>query len=186
MPIAFPSVGVQNMSMRLKRAVSVSNSPFTYSQQVFEHQGARWEAEVSLPPLSHSEARAVEAFIVALKGQSGTFTFGHPLHTSSASATTPATLAVRSESFTTDAGSSAIDAGTYFELDGYLYLVTEDKAAGANVLNFQPPTRTSITSATALDFTLPKSTWRMASNDIGWSTDTASIYGFTFACVEAI
>ena len=186
MPLAFPSVGIQNISMRLRRAVSVSESPFTYDQQVFQHQGARWEAEISLPPLSYSEARSVEAFIVGLKGRSGTFTFGHPLHTSTATATTPATLAVRSESFVTNAGSSAIEAGTYFELDGYLYLVTEDKAAGANTLSFQPPTRTDITSATALDFTLPKSTWRMASNDIGWSTDTASTYGFTFACVEAI
>ena len=80
--LAFPSVGIQNITMRLRRAVAISESPFTFDTQTYVHQGARWEAEITLPPLSYSEARSVEAFLVALKGQSGTFTFGHPLHTS--------------------------------------------------------------------------------------------------------
>lgn len=74
MPLSFPSVGIQNMSMRLKRVVAVAESPFTLDTQVYTHQGARWEAEVSLPPLSHAEARSVEAFIVGLIGREGTFT----------------------------------------------------------------------------------------------------------------
>jgi hypothetical protein len=49
-----------------------------------------------------------------------------------------------------------------------------------------PPLRSAISSSTSLDFTLPKGTWRLASNDIGWSINQASLYGFTFACVEAI
>ena len=48
MPLSFPSVGIQNMSMRLKRVVAVAESPFTLDTQVYTHQGARWEAEVSL------------------------------------------------------------------------------------------------------------------------------------------
>ncbi len=186
MPLAFPSVGIQSINMRLRRTVAVSESPFTYDQQVYEHSGARWEAEISLPPLTYAEARSVEAFIVGLKGRSGTFTFGHPLHTSTATSTTSGTTAVRAEQLTTDSGSTAVTAGTYFQLGDYLYIVTEDKSAGAGTLKFQPPLRAEIASGTALDFTLPKSLWRMASNDIGWSTDTASLYGFTLACVEAI
>ena len=150
MPLAFPSVGIQHINMRLRRTVAVSESPFTYSQQVYEH------------------------------------TFGHPLHTSTATTTTSGTTSTRAEELTTDSGSSAVTAGTYFQLGDYLYMATEDKASGAGTLKFQPPLRGDIASGTALDFTLPKSLWRMASNDIGWSTDTASIYGFTMACVEAI
>ena len=63
MPLTFPSVGIQNMSIRLRRVVSVSESPFTLDTQTPVHQGAKWAAEVSLPPLSHAEARSVEAFI---------------------------------------------------------------------------------------------------------------------------
>lgn len=186
MPLAFPSVGIQSINMRLARSVAVVESPFTYDQQVYDHKGASWQCEVTLPPLSYDEARSVEAFIIGLKGRSGTFTFGHPLHTSTATSTTSGASSVRDETLTTDAGSSAVTAGTYFQLGDYLYMVTEDKTAGAGTLKFQPPLRADIGSGAVLDFTLPKSLWRMSDNAVGWSTDTASIYGFTFAFTEAL
>ena len=186
MPLAFPSVGIQNMSMRLKRVVAVSESPFTLDTQVYTHQGARWEAEISLPPLSHAEARSVEGFIVGLIGREGTFTFGNPLHTSTASATLSAQATIRSETLTTTSSGSAVSAGTYFQLGSYLYLVTSDKSSGAGTLNFQPPLRETIASGQVCDFTLPKSLWRMSANDVGWSINEASIYGFSFACEEAL
>ena len=186
MPLSFPSVGIQSINMRLKRTVAVSESPFTYSQQVYDHKGASWQCEVSLPPLSYAEARSVEAFIVGLKGREGTFTFGHPLPTSSATCTTSGTTAIRAEELTATVASGAVTAGTYFQLGNYLYLVTENKSASSNTLKFQPPLREAVANGTALDFTLPKSLWRMASNDVGWSTDTASIYGFSFAFTEAL
>ena len=186
--LAFPSVGIQNMSMRLRRTVAVVESPFTYDTQVHAHQGARWEAEVSLPPLTHLEARSVEAFIIGLKGREGTFTFGNPLHTSGVNSTTQGSTAIRSTSLSTTSGSGAVLAGTYFQVGTppYLHIVTENKAAGAATLNFEPPLRANIASGVALDFTLPKSTWRMAANDIGWSISSASMYGFTFSCIEAL
>ena len=186
MPLSFPSVGIQNMSMRLRRVVAVAESPFTLDTQVYTHQGARWEAEVSLPPLTHAESRSVEAFIVGLKGREGTFTFGNPLHTSTATATLSAQAAIRAETLTTTAGGSAVTAGTYFQLGTYLYMVTSDKASGAGTLNFQPPLRETIASGQVCDFILPESLWRMTSNDVGWSVNEASMYGFSFACVEAL
>ena len=186
MPLAFPNVGIQNMSMRLRRVVAVAESPFTLDTQVYTHQGARWEAEISLPPLSHAEARSVEGFIVGLIGREGTFTFGNPLHTSTATATLSAQATIRSETLTTTLGGSAVSAGTYFQLGSYLYIVTADKSSGAGTLSFQPPLRETIASGQACDFTLPKSLWRMASNDVGWSINEASIYGFSFACEEAL
>ena len=186
MPLTFPSVGIQNMSLRLKRTVAVAESPFTLGTQVFKHQGARWEAEVTLPPLKGANASVMEAFIVGLQGRSGTFTFGNPLHTSSATSTTSGITAIRSETLTTTSGGSAVAAGTYFQLGDYLYIVTEAKSSGAGTLKFQPPLRGAIASGQALDFTLPKSLWRMQSNDIGWSINKASIYGFSFSCCEAL
>jgi hypothetical protein len=84
---AFPSVGFEKMTMRLKSATQISTSPFTFDQQVHEHQGVRWEAEVTLPPLARSEAKQVEGFFASLRGQSGTFTMGNPLHTTTATGT---------------------------------------------------------------------------------------------------
>ncbi|HAS21653.1 MAG TPA: hypothetical protein DCR51_00540 [Idiomarina loihiensis] len=187
MPLAFPNVGIKNMSMRLKRVTSTQTSPFTLDTQVALHPGARWEAEISLPLRNHAEARSIEGFIVGLKGQSGTFTFGNPLHTSSLSNGRVSSAAVRAETFELTLGAaSAIPLGTYFELLGYLYCVTEDKAANEATLNFQPPLRLAVTSAQPIKYNLPKSLWRMASDDVGWSISEASVYGFTFACVEAL
>jgi|TARA_B110000285_G_scaffold174339_1_gene195461 hypothetical protein len=186
MPLAFPNVGIQNMSMRLRRVVAVAESPFTLDTQVYTHQGARWEAEISLPPLTHAEARSVEGFIVGLIGREGTFTFGNPLHTSTATATLATAAPIRAETLSITNAGSAVSAGTYFQLGNYLYCVTADKASGAGTLNFQPPLREAIAISQACDFTLPKSTWRMSANDIGWSINEASIYGFTFACEEAL
>lgn len=184
--LSFPSVAVQNMTMRLKRVVAVTESPFTLDTQVVAHQGARWEAEISLPPLSHAEARSVEAFIVGLKGRVNTFTFGNPLHTSTLSNNTVSSAAIRAETFELGSGTVAVPAGTYFELNDYLYLVTEDKVANEATLNFQPPLRSAVTSSLAVKYNLPKTLWRMTTNDVGWSINSTSLYGFTFACEEAL
>ena len=186
MPLAFPSVGIQNIQMRLKRAVAVSESPFSYDTQTYVHQGARWECEVTLPPLTYAEARSVEAFIIGLKGQSGTFTFGHPLHTSTATVNTNADALIRAEQISLGGTSTAVDAGTYLQLGDYLYITTTSKNSGIGLIGIQPPLRTAVSNGTVVDFTLPKSLWRMASNDISWSTDTAAMFGFTFAFVEAL
>ena len=177
---AFPNVGFTSMTMRLRSATAVSQSPFTYDQQTYQHQGVRWEAEVQLPPLKRSDAKQVEAFFAALRGQANTFTMGNPIHN------TTATGAITSGSAgaTTVTGStSGVVAGDYFETGSALYIVTDISGSSISIM---PPLRSAISSSTPMDFTLPKGTWRLASNDIGWSINEASLYGFTFACVEAI
>jgi len=74
---AFPSVGIQSMTMRLLSATAISQSPFTYDQQVYQHQGVRWEAEVTLPPMKRADAKqlliplplAIRCIIQRLQGR---------------------------------------------------------------------------------------------------------------------
>jgi hypothetical protein len=186
MPLAFPDVGIQNITMRLKRTNAISQSPFTYEQQVYAYNAAMWEAEVTLAPLSYADARSVEAFIIGLKGRSGTFTFGHPLHTSTSTGNVNANAAIRDEQISLGGTSTAVTAGTYLQLGDYLYMATSSKSSGIGTLDIQPPLRTAVSGGTVVDFTQPKSLWRMAANDVGWSTDVASTVGFTFAMHEAI
>ena len=176
---AFPNVGIQSMTMRLRSATAISQSPFTYDQQVYQHQGVRWEAEVTLPPMKRADAKQLEAFFASLRGQANTFTLGNPLHNTTATGT--ATGAINATTVTgTFTGAVA---GDYFEINSALYIVTEVNSSSS--IDIMPPLRVAASSA-ALDFTLPKGTWRLASNEIGWSINQASLYGFTFACVEAI
>lgn len=177
---AFPNVGFTAMTMRLRSATAVSQSPFTYDQQTYQHQGVRWEAEVQLPPLKRSDAKQVEAFFAALRGQANTFTMGNPIHNTTATGS----ITSGSAGATTVTGStSGVVAGDYFETGSALYIVTGISGSSIDIM---PPLRSAISSSTPMDFTLPKGTWRLASNEIGWSIDQASLYGFTFACVEAI
>ena len=177
---AFPNVGIQNMTMRLRSATAISTSPFTYDQQTFQHQGVRWEAEVTLPPLTRADAKQVEAFFASLRGQGQTFTMGNPLHNITAVGTI--TSGSRNTTSVTGTVAGAV-AGDYFEVNGALYIITE---IAESTFDIMPPLRTAITSATAMDFTLPQGNWRLASNEIEWSISQASLYGFSFACVEAI
>jgi len=176
----FPDVGIQNMTMRLCSATSISTSPFTYDQQTYQHQGVRWEAEVTLPPLSRSDAKQVEAFFASLRGQANTFTMGNPLH----NVTAVGTITSGTRNATTVTGSVAgAVAGDYFEVNGVLYIITE---VAESTFDIMPPLRTAISASTSMDFSLPKGSWRLTSNKIEWNINQASLYGFTFACVEAI
>jgi len=168
----FPNVGIQSMTMRLRSATAISQSPFTYDQQVYQHQGVRWEAEVQLPPLKRSDAKQVEAFLASLRGQANTFTLGNPLHNITATGTVSGSVG----NTTVSLSGSGFTTGDYFSVSDRLYIIT-----GSN--SIMPPLRTSGGSC---DFTLPKGTWRLATNEIGWNIDQASLYGFTFACVEAL
>lgn len=177
---AFPNIGFTNMTMRLCSATAMTKSPFTFDQQVFQHQGVYWEAEVSLPPLQRSDAKQVEAFFAALRGQGGTFTMGNPIHTSSGQGNLTGT--VGATTVTVASFSNAV-AGDYFQIGTSLHIITEVNSATS--LDIMPPLRATVTSS-SMDFTLPKGSWRLASNEIEWSINRASLYGFTFACVEAL
>lgn len=176
--IDFPNVPIKAMDMTLSNAVSASSSPFTFAQQVYVHQGVIWQATLTLPPLKRDEAKAVEGFLAGLRGASGTFKVGNPLHN---------TLAVGS--ITGSVGDTTVTAtmtnamvGDYFEFADHLYIITSINGSNYGIM---PPLRDNASNAT-VDFTYPECVWRLATSDIGWSIDNAGIYSFTIPMVEAI
>lgn len=174
----FPNISVQSMNMRLRSATAVSSSPFSYNQQVYEHQGVMWEAEITMPPLNHSEAKAMAGFLAGLRGQSKTFSFGNPLHNTSATGNITGSVGATA----VIASFSGAEVGDYFQHGEYLYIIT---GLGTGVANIMPPLRTSAATST-VDFTYPKGRWRLSTNEVNWSINEASLYGFTLAIVEAI
>ncbi len=184
-PLTFPSgIGISQFSLRMVKSVAVAESPFTYNQQVHDFGGARWEAEITVPPLTQSNAQLFQAFLIGLEGRKGTFTMGHPLH--NASGTVTADAASKGDTRISLDG-SAMTAGTYFSISNRLYMATEAKASGSDVfVEIQPPLRNAISQGAGCDLTLPKGLWRLSTNEVAWSTDTSATTPFTFACVEAI
>jgi len=83
MPITYPlntptNIGIANITLMAENAVAVSQSPFTFAQQVVAHPGQRWAASISLPPMKRQDAENWIAFLLSLKGQVGTFLLGDP------------------------------------------------------------------------------------------------------------
>lgn len=178
--ITFPTVGIRSMTMRLRSAVAMSQSPFTFDQQVYQHQGVVWEAEITLPPLKQSDAKAVEAFLARCRGMKETFMLGNPLHN------IVATGAITSASIgdTTVTGTlTGAGVGDYFQINNSLHIIT---ALGSGEFEIMPPMRDAVSVSTSLDFSLPKGEWRLATNEVNWSINEASIYGFTFPIIEAL
>ena len=178
---AFPTtVGIQSMTMRLRSATAMTESVFTYDQQVFSHPGVRWEAEVTLPPMTRAQAKEYEGFFAGLRGMKETFTMGNPLNYQGVAGSVTGTINTTQITHTL---SGSFGVGDYFDLSDRLYIITE--IVNSSTFKVMPPLRTTVSGVTP-NFDRPNGTWRLASNEIGWSINQASIYGFSFSCIEAI
>ena len=204
-PLSLPTVaGIAQIRISARNAVAVSSSPFTYKQQVMQHQGARWEAEITLPPMQRADAEEWISFLFALQGQYGTFLLGDPLGATprGSAATTPGTPLVNGAGQT---GSTlAIDglpisatnylrAGDYIQLgsasSSRLYKVLENassNASGEATPSIWPPLRESPSDNAAVTVSNTKGVFRLATPDTSFSINEASFYGVTFTAFEAL
>lgn len=78
-PLALPTaIGIANITLSANNSVAISQSPFTFQQQIIQHPGQRWTASVSIPPVRRDLAEPWAAFLLALNGPVGTFLLGDP------------------------------------------------------------------------------------------------------------
>lgn len=79
-PLSFPSAPVaERAQLGMRNIVAASRSPYSLDSQQQRHQGQQWLADLSIPPLQGAaELGAWAAFLTALRGRYGTFTWGPP------------------------------------------------------------------------------------------------------------
>ncbi len=189
-PLTLPtSIGIANITLSANNAVAISQSPFTFQQQIVQHAGQRWTASVSIPPVRRDLAEPWNAFLLSLNGPVGTFLLGDPNGKEPRGTVSTATL-------TGTAGSSSpsitktgtLLAGDYIQLGSgataTLYKVLEDKS-GNGTIEIWPALRSSVTGATVI-LTNTVGRFRLSSTQQSFSIDSASIYGISFDCVEAL
>lgn len=204
-PLATPTnKTIQQVAFFARNTVAVSQSPFTYSQQVHKWSGQRWEADITLPPMARANAEEWISFLVSLKGSYGTFTLGDP------SATTPrgtASLAagspvVKGASQTGDQliidGATAnktgyLLKGDYIQLGSgsttRLYKVLDNvntNGSGETTLTLFPDLRSSPSDNDTVVVTSARGLFRLNDNVVNWNVNEASIYGITFGAVESL
>jgi hypothetical protein len=197
-PLTMPShTGVASITLRAVNQTAISASPFTYSQQVFNHAGKRWEAEVQLPRMKREDAEQWVAWLLSLKGQLGTFELGDPNGGTARGALGGSPVVAGSlqtgGSLDIDGCSASVTgwlkAGDYVQVGTQLYKVLQDvdtNASGEATLELWPNIRTAPSDNTPVVTNNPVGRFRLNSGSQDWSIDTASTYGITFAAVEAI
>ena len=189
-PLATPTtIGIESIELRAVNAVAVSQSPFTYKQQVISHGGQKWEASVNIPSVHRDKAAEWKAMLVGLKGQAGTFLLGDPDYATPQGTVSSCVLTGNAgEDNATVVMTGTLKAGDYIQLGGgssaKLHQVLLDQD-GDGTIQIWPSLRSTYSSATVV-FNSPKGVFRLATNMTSWSINNASIYGISFEAVEAV
>jgi hypothetical protein len=189
-PLNTPTtIGIESIELRAVNAVAVSQSPFTYKQQVISHGGQKWEASVTIPSVHRDKAAEWKALLVGLKGQVGTFLLGDPDYATPQGTVSSCTLTGNAGDETvTVVMTGTLKAGDYIQLgsasSAKLHQVLADQD-GDGSLEIWPALRSDYTAATVV-FNNPKGVFRLSNNVTSWSINNASIYGISFEAVEAL
>lgn len=200
-PLALPtSIGIANITLSANNAVAISQSPFTFKQQIVQHAGQRWTASVSIPPVRRDLAEPWVSFLLSLNGPVGTFLLGDPNAKvpQGVSATFLGTPIITNQSGNsiTVTGASLnktnwLVVGDYIQIgtgsSATLHKVLSNvntNASGQAVLDIWPAIRGTRSGSIVVNNTV--GLFRLQSNSSSWSINDASVYGISFDCVEAI
>jgi len=195
MAISYPlntptTIGIESIELRAMNAVAVSQSPFTYKQQVISHQGQIWSASVSIPSVRRDLAADWKAMLVALKGSVGTFLLGDPDYATPRGTVsgTPTLSGTAGDSTVSVTMTGTLLAGDYIQLGtgsaARLHQVLVDQSGSGN-LEIWPDLRSTYSGETVI-YSSPKGVFRLGNNTTSWSIDNASFYGISFDAIEAL
>lgn len=177
-----------SVELTLRRVTGMSEFPFTFQQQVYEHQGARWEMNITFAPQTRAEAAALHGFLAALRGRRGTFLYTpDPLATAPIAGGSDGSLSgfhpARSTTITTT-DTETWSVGDLIGIGNHVHRIVQVNSG--TVYDIEPGLRAAQSDATVIDATSPKGIWRLASDDFSYSIDVAQFYRTTIACVEAL
>jgi hypothetical protein len=195
MAISYPlntptTIGIESIELRAVNAVAVSQSPFTYKQQVISHQGQIWSASVSIPSVRRDLAADWKAMLVALKGSVGTFLLGDPDYVTPRGTVsgTPTLSGTAGDSTVSVTMTGTLLAGDYIQLGtgsaARLHQVLVDQSGSGN-LEIWPDLRSTYSGETVI-YSSPKGVFRLGQSTTSWSIDNASFYGISFEAIEAL
>jgi hypothetical protein len=184
-------------AIRLSRHVATVESPYTGRQQVLEWPYALWVAEVTMPPMKRDKAAAFQAFLMSCRGRAGTFLMGDrdaPIPRGTARSGVVVNGGGQTGNAINVRGmvNTSLLRGDYIQIGSgatsRLHMVVNDHGGGAGgttpleiepALKFAPADGAAVTVVNAVGL------WRMSVNELGWDSDHARVFGFSFSCHEA-
>ena len=200
-PLTLPTVtGIKTQNFGLTRTISVSQSPFTKQEQVYQHEGEQWKATFTLPPMKKDSASIWLAFLMSLRGRRGTFKIGDQDRKTIQGTATGTVLvkgaaqtgnAINLDGFTASRANVFL-AGDYIQINSYLYMVSANVTAngsGEATVYVEPSLRTGIEAIndnTTVVYSNTTTLMRLDTNFTNWDSNHVSVYGISFACSEAL
>jgi len=204
-PLTFPTVrGIMEITWRAQRADLASESPLSFAEQIIQHPGQRWAADVVMPPMERAEGEEFIAFLLRLDGRAGSFLLIPPeSQTSRGSATTtPGTPLVNGASQT---GNSLIIDGLPTSVTGYLkaydtiqlgtgtgtrlhrVINDVDSDSGGNAtIDIWPNLRASPANNAAIVVSGGAGHFRLDSPISSWGIDGSDLYHLAFSISEKL
>jgi hypothetical protein len=201
-PLSLPtSPAFRDAEFMLRDVIGVSESPFTLEQQVYDWNAQRWECSLSLPPMTRAQAEPWLAFFLKLRGRKGTFLLGNPdgatpRGTPSGTPLVNGAHSARASSLSikgwTASAANVLKTGDMIQLGSgstaRLHKVLSDVSAngsGIATVDIMPALRTSYSDGAAIVTSSAVGLFRLT-KEVGWSTDAVSLFGISFAAVEAL
>ena len=189
-PITLPATPkFVSSQFRLISHTTVHESSLDKTQQVLERSGARWAGSFSLPPMKRATAASWIAALISLRGRFGTFYIGDPDAASPRGTVSSSTVNGASQTGHTlnVTMTGTLLAGDFFHFTSTAryHMVVEDQS-GSGTLEIEPALRESPANAEVLVWTNPRVEMRLVADVTGWDADLLSIFGLSFAGIEAL
>jgi hypothetical protein len=180
---------IQSLQIGVVSKVGISESPFTFKQQIQDYNDSRWEGTITTRPLFGDDALAMRAFFMSLKGRLGTFQFSVPQELSNdyelgAFFDGEDSIRVATKSGVTP--SHTMKAGTYFQIDTTdkkLFMVIEDANIDVSENTDIIPVSFGATASTGKDLitTNPICTAKLMNNTSMYNVGIREGHSFSFA-----
>jgi hypothetical protein len=204
-PLTYPggASDIAEVDIVMSSVIGMSQSIYTYEQQLFKHAGERWEMTVRLNPLNAIDGEPWRAWLASLRGSWGTFNMGDPSRGTprGTAATTPGSPKVRTGAqtgYVLDIYAAPNGAAQYLLPGDYIQLGTAGSARlhrvlktvvtsanGTALLDIWPALRSVPASGAALVVNSAVGVWRLAANAVQ-ETIAGRIYELEFSAVEAL
>ncbi len=197
-PLSMPTTPQPNvLAFGGVNVTAKQSSPYTAKSQVYQWDGDYWRANISLPAMSPQDFREWMAFILSLKGQTGTFTLGDPKLATPRGflGGTPLVngASQTGSSLVTDGWTPSITnilrKGDLIALSNRMHMVLTDTSSdgsGNATLDIWPMLRESPADNASITTNNCKGLFRLDGEDVTWSIDFNGFYDLQFGAIEAI
>ena len=211
MAISFPldlpvHTGIRNTRISPAIPVARTQSEFTGAQQIQQHPGEWWEAELTLPIMTLAQAELWNVFFLKLRGGLGTFLIGDPARAvaQGSASVTPGTPLLNGAHAARvniiNLKGCPINVTGYLKAGDYIQLgtgatarlhkvlmdVNTNGSGVASNIDIFPFLRTSYSDGAAVVVSSAKGNFRLANNNVAWDIDEATLYQKSFNIVEAL